>query len=456
MVARVCLAALAFSEAVSWMEVASGGGIFWLNHGIRWGLMVLSYRVWRRLSQPNLDPSSSLFLARTWLGLLCVGVAAQEYGAFPAVPGLAAAGISRVCLVVALAPVLIPDSLKRSLSYAAVLTTSLPLGYALALIFGSPPLNGLELALRLVSNLVAMAAAWVAAATVQQLREAVAQEYGNYRLVKVLGSGGFGQVWLAHHRLLKREAALKIVNQQGGDAAQRLDRFLREAEALSRLQSPHTIRLFDYGQSEDGRLYYVMELLHGYDLQQLVRDFGPQPPERVVWLLAQACLSLQEAHQVGLVHRDIKPANLFLTRLGVQPDYLKVLDFGLVKPLVADNLTQTDQVVGTPEAMPPEQILGQPLDGRSDLYSLACVGIYLLTGKPLFVREQPMQVLLDHLNTPAPLLGDLPLHRLLAECLQKDLNRRPASAQALYLELQKLPRWSHAQANAWWDQHPPS
>ena len=181
-------------------------------------------------------------------------------------------------------------------------------------------------------------------------------------------------------------------------------RFQREAQVTAGLRSPHTVQLYDFGVNDSGSFYYVMELLEGLDLHQIVTRFGPQPAERVIMLLRQACRSLAEAHEHGLVHRDIKPANLFVTRLGAEYDYLKVLDFGIVKDQPGQEATMLSTqglLQGTPAFMAPELISGeQPLDGRSDLYSLACTAYCALTGQLLFQANTPAQMLLHHVQTP--------------------------------------------------------
>src|SRR6185503_13335671 len=160
-----------------------------------------------------------------------------------------------------------------------------------------------------------------------------ARELGSYRLIKCLGKGGMGEVWRAEHRLLAREAAIKLIRLDSGAASseEAQERFRREAQTLAALRSRSTIELFDYGVADDGTFFYVMELLDGQDLESLVVKHGPQPPGRVLRFLMQACRSLAEAHDVGLVHRDIKPANLFVCRVADEVDVVKVLDFGLVR-----------------------------------------------------------------------------------------------------------------------------
>jgi serine/threonine protein kinase len=325
-----------------------------------------------------------------------------------------------------------------------------------------------------------------------------ARELGSYRLVKCLGKGGMGEVWRAEHRLLAREAAIKLIRLDSGapSTAESQERFRREAQTLAALRSRNTIELFDYGVADDGTFFYVMELLDGLDLESLVVKYGPQPPGRVLRLLMQACRSLGEAHDAGLVHRDIKPANVFVCRAADEVDVLKVLDFGLVRALTegepdapplstaavlettaaagrpaprGDQLTRAGTVMGTPEFMAPEQALGQTLDGRADLYALACVGYWLLTGSLLFKRETHMLLLLAHINEPpepvaARTPGGVPrlLERCIMDCLAKSPDDRPQSARALLSRLLEAEAalepeqvWTEERAQAWWHQHHP-
>jgi transcriptional regulator with GAF, ATPase, and Fis domain/serine/threonine protein kinase len=298
------------------------------------------------------------------------------------------------------------------------------------------------------------------------------QAVGSYRLVAPLGTGGMGEVWLAKHRLLARPAAVKLIRAEigrGPDRDQLVRRFEREAQVTAGLRSPHTVELYDFGVNDSGSFYYVMELLRGLDLQRIVERFGPQPAERVVALLRQACRSLAEAHAHGLVHRDIKPANLFVTRLGVEYDYVKILDFGMVKSEPGEDATQIsagDAVQGTPAFMAPETVLGEAsADGRSDLYSLACTAYWALTGVHVFTASTVAGVLLHHVRTPPvppSQVTEMPvpagLEGLLLRCLAKDPALRPASALGLDAELGRLtdlPEWTPERARAWWQTHAP-
>lgn len=459
-VSEMLIGALVLSEVVHWLQVLiNGDSPLWPNAAARLGLIWLTFRVRGRLRDEGLAPARRLLLARVWIWLCCLGVVFMEFRSLPAGATLAAAGVSRGCLPVVLAPVLIPDSFRRSLRYSALLLVTFPLGYFLSRLTGGEAQSATEMWVRISNDMIVMGAAWTTAATVHQLRQAVAEQFGSYRLIRRLGRGGFGEVWEARHRLLQRPAALKLVAPDVAHDATQVQRFMREAETLSGLHCPHTVSLFDYGRSEDGRFYLAMELLDGVDLDQLVKKHGPQPPERVTSLLAQACLSLQEAHAQDLIHRDIKPANLFVCQIGLQHDFVKVLDFGLVKTpsQLGRTLTQADQVLGTPDYMAPETIMGQAADGRTDLYSLGCVGYWLLTGKPVFEREQPMQVLMDHLQTaaifPSQRLGrelNHGLEPLVMACLEKEPGRRPQSAGELYARLRALPQWDEQEAGRWW------
>jgi serine/threonine-protein kinase len=237
------------------------------------------------------------------------------------------------------------------------------------------------------------------------------------------------------------------------------------------LRSPHTIAVYDFGLAADGAFYYVMELLEGFSLQTLVDRFGPVPPERAVRLLRQACHSLAEAHANGLVHRDVKPANLFVCRLGLDLDFVKVLDFGLVKlqrgnAMKAEALTLEGGFAGTPAYMPPEVALdAEDVDGRADIYALGCVAYWLLTARRVFESGNGMQMVVDHVRTPpvppsrrAEQAIPPGLDEIVLRCLEKDPARRPASAAQLSRELEAVgiePLWTEARARAWWAEHPP-
>src|SRR3954469_17612546 len=300
---------------------------------------------------------------------------------------------------------------------------------------------------------------------------AKAREMGSYQLGELLGRGGMGEVYYATHRLLARPAAIKLIRPEmidaSGSATARLavSRFRREAEAAARLRSPHTVELYDFGVTEDETLYFVMELLEGLNLDAFVRKYGPMPASRVVHILRQVCASLEEAHVRGLVHRDIKPANIHIGRLGLVHDFVKVLDFGLVKPIADAGLehsgaTHVGSVIGTPGYMAPETALTPAVDGRADLYSLGCVAYYLLTGRQVFEGTTVMQVFAQHLQTPPTppsQVGQVSvpadLEHLILTCLAKKPEDRPQSAAALdrLLATVHTQPWTDVDARQWWE-----
>jgi serine/threonine-protein kinase len=296
--------------------------------------------------------------------------------------------------------------------------------------------------------------------------------YGNYELIAPLGAGGMGEVWRGRHKLLNRQAAIKLIR---ADTSGRLDRsegrnlarrFEREARATSLLKSPHTVQVHDFGTVDDGTFYYVMELLEGWSLGELVRNEGPLEPERVVPILQQACESLAEAHDHGLIHRDIKPGNVFLCKLGVRYDHVKVLDFGLVKVVDAQGHDQTqltaDIAPGTPAFMAPEAARGgDQVDARSDIYALGCVAYWLLTGQFVFPADSPLELVMAHLEKqPEPpsrrteLAVPPALDQIVMDCLEKDPAHRPQSAAELAQRLGACPLdrdWTPDRAKKWWE-----
>ena len=297
-----------------------------------------------------------------------------------------------------------------------------------------------------------------------------AREMGSYHLGELLGRGGMGEVYTATHRMLARPAAIKLIRPEmlthmDGEARQlAVKRFRREADAAARLQSPHTVQLYDFGVTDDGTLYFVMELLDGMDLETLVRKHGPMPANRVIHLICQACESLEEAHRFGLVHRDVKPANLHVGRMGLRHDVLKVLDFGLVKGVAGAQrehslATEAGLTPGTPSYMAPEIALGEAPDGRADIYAIGCVAYFLLTGRLVFDGDTMLQIVARHLQndpvapsqrTTAPIPPAL--DRIILSCLAKTADARPATAAELARALAsvEVEAWTEEQAAAWW------
>jgi eukaryotic-like serine/threonine-protein kinase len=368
----------------------------------------------------------------------------------------------------------------RKMLWAALIAASMdPLAYWLAYMMGNPVVSLPHAVILALPNfscaVIASLPARVLLRLGTRLREA--QELGSYQLVRLLGQGGMGEVWEARHRLLARSAAIKLVRPEvlgaRNEAESRvmLRRFEREAQATASLSSPHTIDVFDFGVTDEGMFYYVMELLAGRDLETLVREFGPVPADRTAFLIRQVAHSLADAHARGMVHRDIKPANIYVCRMGLEYDFVKVLDFGLVKLRERGGeteslLTLDHTTTGTPAYMAPEIVLGDAgVDSRADVYALGCVTYYLLTGQLVFEAETPMKMLMQHVHAqpqPPSQRTELPIPRELDElvlaCLQKDPDMRPQSAEALLRMFERCrvcESWSHDSARRWWETHLP-
>ena len=388
-------------------------------------------------------------------------------------------GLSWVAPWVLLFTVAVPAPPRRALLGAIYAVSAVPVVYALEVSWGRNHLvlSATNFFLALVFPYIfVVLMAWVGSRVIYRLGVAVkqAREMGSYRLVERLGEGGMGEVWRAEHRLLARPAAVKLIRPEmlGDVSAERrrevLSRFEREAQATAAMRCPHTVELYDFGITDDGAFYYVMELLDGLDAETLLSAGGPLPAERVVYLLRQVCHSLAEAHARGLIHRDIKPANVFVCCYGLEFDWVKVLDFGLVKsgPERSPDarLTADGAIGGTPAFMAPEQVLGdRPIDGRTDLYAVGGLAYWLLTGTLVFEGRTAVETMMMHVQAePVPpsrrsevAIPDA-LERAVLACLEKDPDRRPASAGALTALLRDVPLpapWGPGEARRWWDVH---
>ncbi len=302
-----------------------------------------------------------------------------------------------------------------------------------------------------------------------ELRQRVdeAQDLGQYRLIRKIGAGSMGEVHLAEHLLLRQPCAIKLIRSDRAANAAALARFEREVQTTSRLTHWNTVRIYDYGYTDDGTFYYVMEYLAGWTLEDLVRQHGPLPPGRAIHLVRQVCAALGEAHAMGLVHRDIKPANIITCLRGGVPDIAKLLDFGLVSgtgPAGPGALvTSPGSVTGTPAYMSPEQAAGEPVDARSDIYSLGAVAYFLVTGRPPFERETAMRVLMAHLHesptAPSLVHAAVPadLEQVILRCLAKDPAERQADVAQVDGDLAACTAagaWTGRDAEAWWRSQP--
>ncbi len=382
--------------------------------------------------------------------------------------------ISWVCVTIVFWPAIAPSSPRKTLVAGLACATTIPIGMWIgATINDLPDQNWFILLWMIMPGYICAILAVIPAKILARLGNQVrkARELGSYQLEQQIGKGGMGEVYRARHRLLARPAAVKLISASALKAVSAdenrvvIERFRREAEAAATLRSPHTIELYDYGVSDDGTFYYVMELLDGIDLHELITKHGPIPPERAISLLKQACDSLGEAHLAGLVHRDVKPSNIFACRMGLRFDYVKVLDFGLVKkdPKTASNqvhITSAGSVSGTPAYMAPETIEGRTVGAPPDVYALGCIAYWLVTGENVFKAANSTMMMMMHLQSapvppssksPHPLAPDF--EQIIMQCLAKNPDDRPANAADLLHLLEHCrvaAPWTERRARDWW------
>jgi eukaryotic-like serine/threonine-protein kinase len=379
------------------------------------------------------------------------------------------AGLSADSYVLLIRAVAVPSTPVRTLVVSAVAMLPMVIVSALALTGVRVPDIDVFPPIDIITwSIAGVAMSVVASRVIFGLRVEVdkVRRLGQYTLEGKIGEGGMGVVYRASHAMLRRPTAIKLLRPEiAGEEA--LRRFEREVLLTASLSHPSTVAIFDYGRTPQGLFYYAMEYLDGLNLEQLVRRYGPQPPARVAHIMRQVCGALAEAHAVGLIHRDIKPANIILSERGGLPDVAKVVDFGLVKSFEptarqADlELTSANLIVGTPLYMAPEAIGGSAaLDGRSDLYALAAVGYFLLTGAPVFQAKSQVEIFAHHLHTPP----DPPsvrtgkhvpeeLERLILRCLAKKPGDRYDGAKALQHALERCAEnipWDNDLALQWW------
>jgi tRNA A-37 threonylcarbamoyl transferase component Bud32 len=309
---------------------------------------------------------------------------------------------------------------------------------------------------------------------INTLREEVykARQLGQYRLKELLGKGGMGEVYLAEHQLLKRKCAIKLIRTDLQTDPSALIRFEREVRTTAKLSHPNTIDVYDYGRTDEGTFYYVMEFLPGMNLAEIVKRYGPLPAERAIYLLTQTCGALSEAHEVGLIHRDIKPANIFAAQRGGQYDFAKLLDFGLVRaikhptehtPEVLQEQSSERGLSGSIHFMAPEQAdPDQQTDQRSDIYALGATAYFLVTGKPPFIRRNGIQILQAHARDevipPSRFTPHLAkdLESVIMKCLEKSPEDRFPTVVALDNALRDCSaagKWNADSASAWWREH---
>jgi serine/threonine-protein kinase len=441
---------------------------FWSTRAAGLAALLAGYLWLRRNRTPSLR---ALLIA----DLLVVGVVAITQGLFVvAAGGIDSPAATAIVVILVARSIAVADPWPRGLLLTAVPALLFGLTLTSAVVL-EPSLRGAaseasvaDLSLR--AGLVLATAALVVTGShfSWQLRRELfrARRFGRYRLKQRLSAGGMGEVWIAENQPLRQEVALKILPLASAKDPEMVARFEREVLATTRLRHQNTVRIYDFGMSQDGFWYYAMELLEGITLTKLVEDDGPVSPNRAIRLVTQAASAISAAHARGIVHRDVKPSNLFLCNPEDGNDFVKVLDFGVARIVGADLSGSTgDWGGGTPAYVSPEVARGQLADERSDVYGLGCSLYYLLTGRAPFEGDDPTELLLAHVHdVPAP--PDTLLNRrlpavitsLVMRCLEKDPAERYESATELLDALHAVdrrisephPGAVHAQASGSW------
>ena len=471
----IVVGALALQNALRWADLTAIPHL-WLYNAVGLLIVAVSALVAWLAHGSRINAGWLVNVGLGYEVLVAFGIALQD-NLGPHSVGRPLEEISWMCVWIVMFPLVVPASPRRVLAASVLAAFTWLAAFVIGVRLGTPVPPTRVIVLNFLEGYLAAGLALLPTLILRRLHAQVekARHMGSYQLVEILGHGGMGEVWRAQHDMLARPAAIKLIRPQGlgvgpgSSAAALLARFEREAQATAALHSPHTVELYDFGVTPNGTFYYVMELLDGLDLEQLVGRFGPVPAERAVHFLLQMCDSLEDAHHAGLVHRDVKPANVYVCRSGVKRDVVKLLDFGLVKPTwTAEGqdqaLTGRGAITGTPAYLAPELALGnQPIDGRADLYALGCVAYWLLTGLRVFEADSPLQVMMQHIQTMpiapsrrAGLFVPRDLEELILWCLQKQPDRRPASAAEVARHLASCrldARWTQERARAWWDEH---
>ena len=448
---------------------------FGLFLGYRVVISLVFYAVYRAASQNATMPVARLF----WLQNMCYGLAALTIAIMAVhLGGIRSSYMHGISIVALVRATLVPSHWRRALKTYGRIALAFPVVMAVGA-FVSPAARSDWLSAQslivfasnyvfvLASSLLGLVTGHIVWSAHEQLYRA--RRLGRYRLEAPIGKGGMGEVWLAWDQRINREVALKILRVGTAPSPEMVRRFELEAQSAGHLRGPHVVKIFDFGASDDGLYYIAMEYLAGMNLATVVERFGPMPPARAIRLTMQACVALEEAHAAKIIHRDLKPHNLYLTRGEAEPDFIKLLDFGIARLRVEgsgnEHLTRTGTMVGTPAYLAPEVWRGEIADERSDIYSLGVTLHYLLTGLTPFEGMSVVQLQAAHL-TAAPLRLRLAgrgaegerLEALLLRCLARLPEERVQSARELREALEPLydpAAWTRADAERFWSMAAP-
>ena len=424
--------------------------------------------VYRASRREGADASRLLGWSNVTFGLAAIGISLMAIN----LGGIRSPYMHGISIVALVRAALVPSHWRRSLRTYGRIGLAFPLvmlaGALLSPVYRAEWVTAAGLVafvsnyiFVIASSFLGMVSGHVAWSAQEQLYQA--RRVGRYRLQAPIGKGGMGDVWLAWDLSLRRNIALKILRASTAASPGTVKRFEREAQAAGQLRSPHVVRIFDFGASDDGLYYIAMEYLPGMDLGTLVEAFGPLPPGRAIDVVMQACRALEEAHAAGIIHRDLKPQNLFLTRVADDPDFVKLLDFGIARlrepAASAERLTWTGIVVGTPSYLAPELWQGAPADERSDVYALGATLHYLVSGAAPSIRptrretsdgDEAQQDATAH---PRYELEPNGLRPIVGRCLATSPQDRFQSAHELYDALARVydpAAWTRADAEDFW------
>ena len=441
------------------------------------GLSLFSGAVYFVTSSSKISDLEVVIIGFFYVNLGCLAMATAEV-VLLSTHAASWDGISGMCIWLVLFPVMVPIHPKLALAAAIIGASTIPVSYSIGVAFGIEPLSSEQLVKWFLPPYFCAGLSFYAAKRIHKWEEKIVkiqeelQELGSYRLESLIAEGGMGKVWKASHKLLPRDAAIKIVSgkmlakHDQDRVNELLSLFEKEAKAISTLESPHTVSLFDYGINQEGCLYYVMELLKGYDLASVITKFGPQPVGRVVHIISQACKSLEEAHSKKMIHRDIKPGNIFLCKVGVESDFVKVLDFGLVSALKNSSKKEDNKkaksVSGTPGFIAPELLKGEMLDSSADIFALGCVAYWLVSGHPAYnvkSLKDPfsyVNMVPERLSVRARKQFPDDFEQIIQDTISPDKEKRPNSAAELRILLENCSvadKWREEDAELWWKVH---